>query len=67
MTNPFKPKPTRAELKQLTANKTPAERREIYRKLGVSPAGVIDGVYNDTYLPADGAYSDADRDWEADA
>jgi len=67
MPNSLKPKPTRPELKELTANKTPAERREIYHKLGVSPAGVIDGIYNDTYLPEDGMYNDAERDWETDA
>ncbi len=65
--NPFQHKPTRDELKQMTTGKTAQERKEIYRELGVSPSGVIDGVYNETNLPEDGVYNDANRDWDADA
>ena len=49
--NPFQPKPSREELKQITSGLTPQERKELYRELGVSPSGVIDGVYNDEDLP----------------
>lgn len=45
---------------------TPQERAAEYRRRGKAPAGVIDGVYHDTYLE-DGVYNDVDRDWEADA
>ena len=46
---------------------TPGERRQEYRRRGKSPSGVIDGVYNDTYLENDTAYNDSNRDWDADA
>ncbi len=60
-------KPTRQELKQTTQGMTAQERKAFYREQGVSPSGVIDGVYNDSYLPFEGDYNDAYRDWEADA
>jgi hypothetical protein len=65
--NLFQHRPNQDELKQMTTGKTAQERKEIYRELGVSPSGVIDGVYNDTNLPVDGEYNDADRDWDVDA
>jgi hypothetical protein len=43
------------------------ERAAEYRHRGKSPAGVIDGVYNDTYLPDGVSYNDTNRDWDADA
>lgn len=46
---------------------TAEERKAEYRRRGMSPSGVIDGVYNDTYLPPGEGYNDADRDWDADA
>ena len=43
------------------------ERRQEYRRRGKSPSGVIDGIYNDTYLEDGASYNDKDRDWEAGA
>jgi hypothetical protein len=43
------------------------ERRAEYIRRGKSPSGVIDGVYNDTYLPSGVSYNDTNRDWDADA
>jgi hypothetical protein len=43
------------------------ERKQEYRRRGKSPSGVIDGVYNDSYLEPGHIYNDFDRDWEADA
>jgi hypothetical protein len=44
-----------------------SERRAEYRRRGKSPSGVIDGVYNDTFLEDGRVYNDMDRDWDADA
>ena len=60
-------KPSREELKNATLGMTPSEREDFYREQGVSPSGVIGGIYNDAFLPVEGVYSDSDRDWEADA
>jgi hypothetical protein len=43
------------------------ERKTEYRRRGKSPSGVIDGVYNDMYREDGRSYSDAERDWDADA
>lgn len=43
------------------------ERRQEYRRRGRSPSGVIDGIYNDTYLEDGASYNDMDRDWDAGA
>lgn len=43
------------------------ERQIEYRRRGKSPSGVIDGIYNDMYRENGKPYSDADRDWDADA
>ena len=58
----------KAELDEIKAQvPDPAKRAEIYRKIGQSPSGVIDGVYNDFYCPSDRAYNDFYRDWDANA
>ena len=58
----------REELDEIKANvPDPAKRAEIYRKIGQSPSGVIDGAYNDFYCPSDRAYNDFYRDWDANA
>jgi hypothetical protein len=44
-----------------------AERRAEYIRRGQSPSGVIDGIYNDIYLPGGVSYNDSNRDWDADA
>lgn len=43
------------------------ERKREYIRRGKSPSGVVDGVYNDTYLEDGAIYNDFDRDWDADA
>jgi hypothetical protein len=43
-----------------------AERRAEFIRMGQSPSGVIDGVYNDTYRPSGVPYNDSNRDWDAD-
>lgn len=53
--------------KQKYGDLSPDERRAEYRRKGKSPSGVIDGVYNDMYREDDRPYTDADRDWDADA
>ena len=53
--------------KQKYGHLSPEERRREYKRRGKSPSGVIDGIYNDMYREDDRPYSDADRDWDADA
>ena len=60
-------KPDTPYWKQKYGHLSPDERRSEYRRRGKSPSGVIDGVYNDMYREDDRPYSDADRDWDADA
>ena len=60
-------KPTREKLDNATIGMTPSEREDFYHEQGFSPSGVIGGIYNDPFLPAEGDYNDADRDWEAEA
>jgi hypothetical protein len=53
--------------KQKYGHLSAEERKLEYRRRGKSPSGVIDGVYNDMYREDGRPYSDAERDWDADA